>query len=79
MSEVPVSWQRNELSMMFSNDEGKSWTKPIVIAKNYPQAGAWDMKKWLSYPMVFEVKPGVLWITSGFGALKIKMNERDFR
>lgn len=70
--------------MMFSNGEGKSWTKPIVFAKNYPQVestleNAWDMKKWLSYPMVFEVKPGVLWITAGFGALKIKMNERDFR
>jgi len=84
LSEVPVSWQRQELSMMFSNNEGKSWTKPIVIAKNYPYVectleNAWDSKRWLSYPMVFEIKPGVLWITTGHGDLKIKVNERDFR
>ena len=69
---------------MFSNDDGKSWTKPIVLAENYPLVestleNAWDMKKWLSYPKVFEVKPGVLWITTGFGGLKIKMKERDYR
>lgn len=83
LSEVPVSWQRDELSMMLSDDEGKSWTKPTVIAKNHPQIvytpeNAWDSKKWISYPFVFESKPGELWITTGHGGLKIKLNEKDF-
>jgi len=83
LSEVPVSWHREELSMMFSEDEGKSWSKPIIIAKNHLQAkytlaNAWDSKKWLSYPLVFEANPGELWITTGHGGLKIKVNEKDF-
>lgn len=83
LSEVPCSWQREELSMMLSDDEGKSWTKPVVIAKNHLQPkytlqNAWDSKKWLSYPLVFEASPGELWITTGFGGLKIRVNEKDY-
>ena len=73
LSEVPANWQRAELSIMFSDDEGKSWTKPIVISK-VTQEGAQ-----LSYPFVFEAKPGELWITTSFrGNLGIKLKENDF-
>lgn len=83
LSEVPCSWQRDELSMMLSDDDGKSWTKPVIIAKNNPHVeytteNAWDSKKWLSYPFIFEAKPGELWITSGHGGLRIKLNEKDY-
>ena len=83
LSEVPCSWQREELSMMLSDDDGKSWTKPVVIAKNHLQPkytlqNAWDSKIWLTYPLVFEAKPGELWITTYIGGLKIKVNENAF-
>lgn len=73
LSEVPANWQREELSIMFSNDEGKSWTEPKVISK-ITQKGAQ-----LSYPFVFEAKPGELWITTSFmGNLGIRLYENDF-
>ncbi len=83
LAEVPCSWQREELAMMFSDDEGKSWTKPVVIAKSRLQEkctleNAWDSKQWLSYPFVFEPKAGELWITTGHGGLKIRLHEKDY-
>jgi hypothetical protein len=32
-TEFPSSWHREELSIAFSNDDGKTWTKPIVLAR----------------------------------------------
>ena len=49
-----ASWQREELSLAFSEDDAKTWTKPVVIARQ-PGGG-------LSYPFVFERRPGELWI-----------------
>lgn len=71
-SEVATSWQRSELSIMFSNDDGRSWSKPVVIAravKDGLQA---------SYPYIFEARPGLLWITTMFGGLRIQLQEKDF-
>jgi Neuraminidase (sialidase) len=80
-TEVPASWQRDELSLILSADEGKNWTKPAVIAKNYPYmyyiAGN-EMKRMLAYPYIFEAQPGKLWITTGFGSLKIELQERNY-
>ena len=83
LSEVPCSWQREELSMMLSDDDGKNWTKPVVIAKNHLQPkytlqNAWDSKIWLTYPLIFEARPGELWITTYIGGLKIRVNENDY-
>jgi Neuraminidase (sialidase) len=75
LSEVPVSWFRNELSMMFSEDDGKTWTDPVVIAKIVEGGN----QKSLSYPIVFEANPGELWISIIFaGNLRIKLFEKDF-
>jgi sialidase-1 len=72
-SEVPVSNHREELSMMFSNDDGKSWSTPVVIARITKKGTQ------LSYPYIFEAKPGELWITTEFaGNLRIKLYEKDF-
>jgi predicted neuraminidase len=68
-SEVPASNHRKELSIMFSNDDGKTWSNPVVIAKD---------EKRLSYPYMFEVNPGELWITTWQGELRVKINEKDF-
>jgi len=57
-SEFPASWHREELSAMLSDDDGLTWTPPRVIAR---QPGGQ-----LSYPYVFERRPGELWIFAGF-------------
>jgi len=72
-SEVPASNHRGELSIMFSNDDGKSWGRRTVIARTTKEGTQ------LSYPNIFEARPGELWITTGFmGELGIKLLEKDF-
>lgn len=66
-SEKAASWQREEMAASISTDEGKSWSKPTIIAKC---EGAW-----LSYPYVFEAKPGEIWITTMQSQLKINVSE----
>jgi hypothetical protein len=77
-SEVAHSNNREELSVMFSDDDGKTWTKPVVIARVTDKSKI----KNLAYPRVFEAKPGEIWITTtyaGFaGELSIKLHEKDF-
>lgn len=69
-SEVPVSNHRLELSVMFSEDDGKTWTEPVVIARNE--------KGWIAYPYLFEFRPGELWVTTMQGGLRARIYEKDF-
>jgi len=69
-SEVPVSNHRLELSVMFSEDDGKTWTEPVVIARNE--------KGWIAYPYLFELHPGELWVTTMQGGLRARIYEKDF-
>jgi len=73
-SEVPVSNHREELSIMFSDDDGKTWTKPVVIAR------ITEKVKQLTYPQVFEAEPGVIWIITAewAGNLRIRVNEKNY-
>jgi sialidase-1 len=66
---TPASWFRGELSLAFSDDECRTWTKPVVIARS---------PKGLAYPYVFEAAPGELWITTMQGSLHAKLHEADF-
>ena len=68
-SETPVSNHRGELSACLSGDDGKTWTVPVVVAR---QAGAS-----LAYPYVYERKPGELWLTTMQGGIRITLNEAD--
>ncbi|GIV14673.1 MAG: hypothetical protein KatS3mg022_0108 [Armatimonadota bacterium] len=61
-TELPSSWHREELSIAFSEDDGKTWTKPITFAR---QRGGQ-----LSYPYLFERRPGELWVIAGFAFQK---------
>ncbi|MBN2293183.1 MAG: exo-alpha-sialidase [Pirellulales bacterium] len=70
---------REELLLRFSEDDAKTWTKPIVIAR---QKGGQ-----LSYPYMFERRPGEIWVIAGFAfkkgwkdsvPLHLKINEDDF-
>lgn len=70
-SEIQISNHREELSMAFSDDEGKNWSDPVVIAKV-------DASLTLAYPYLFEPTEGELWITTIQGNLRIKLNEKDF-
>ncbi len=69
-SEVPVSNHRLELSIMFSEDDGRTWTEPVVIARN--------KKGWIAYPYLFEARAGELWITTMQGGLRARLWEEDF-
>ena len=55
-SEFPASWHREELSLVLSADDGATWTKPVVVAR---QPGGK-----LCYPFMLERRPGELWITT---------------
>ena len=69
LSEDEASWHREELSVSISEDEGVSWSAPRVIAR--------EKDAWISYPYVFEVSPGQLWILTGQGDLRLRVAERD--
>jgi lysophospholipase L1-like esterase len=62
---------RAELSLAFSSDETVSWSAPVIVAANYG-AGAR-----VSYPYLYERKPGELWITTMQGGLRMKINTAD--
>ena len=71
LSATKASWQREELSLTFSDDDGKSWSKPTVIARL--------KNAWLSYPLILERRPGELWVTTLYReTIAISVCERDF-
>lgn len=78
-TEFPSSWHREELSIAFSEDDARTWTRPIVLAK---QPGGQ-----LSYPYLFERRPGEIWVIAGFAfrqgwkdplPLRLKVDEETF-
>ncbi len=76
-SETPVSNFREELSLMWSDDDGNSWTDPVVVASNI-NSSAKTSARWLSYPYLFENKPGEFWLTTMQGGLRVQFSESDF-
>ena len=70
-SETRASWHRAELALAFSSDDARTWTRPTVIVR---QKGAG-----LSYPYIFERRPGELWITTRFSTrIGLSLKEADF-
>ncbi|MFW5856546.1 MAG: sialidase family protein [Planctomycetota bacterium] len=68
-SATPAKNSRGELSLRFSEDDGKSWTDPVVVARR-------DEGE-LCYPYLFEVEPGVLWITTHRFDLAMRLRVAD--
>lgn len=77
-SEAPASWYREELSLALSEDEGQTWSAPLVLAR---QKGGQ-----LSYPYLFERRAGELWLLAGFAfksgwkeplPLRVKLSESE--
>jgi lysophospholipase L1-like esterase len=62
---------RSELSLAFSEDETATWSKPVIVAANHAPGGR------VSYPYLYERKPGELWITTMQGDLRMKINVAD--
>ena len=69
-SDTPVSNHREELSLAFSDDDGRSWSKPVAVAGRQGQ--------WVSYPYIFEIEPGRLWLTTMQGGLRDVLSEDAF-
>jgi len=62
--------RREELSIAFSDDDGKTWAEPVVIAR--------ERNKRQSYSKVFERRPGELWISTWQGNQFFRLAEKDF-
>lgn len=62
---------REELALALSDDDGKNWSAPVVVAASYGTGGR------VSYPYLYERKPGELWITSMQGGLRMRLNMAD--
>ena len=76
---TPTSNNRQELSIAFSDDDGKTWSDSTVIATVLPDAKGRYPRKEVSYPYVFERRPGEIWLTTWRGAgLRIRLFEADF-
>ncbi len=72
------SGRREQLSMAFSEDDGRTWTEPVVVAYDPMKPGDKEPQHRLSYPYVYERVPGEIWVTTMQGPLRIKLYEDDF-
>jgi hypothetical protein len=70
--------RREQLSMAFSEDDGRTWTEPAVVAYDPMKPGDAEPQHRLAYPYVFEAVPGELWVTTMQGPLRIRLLEDDF-
>ena len=72
-AEVRSSWQRAELSIAFSSDDARSWSKPVVIARK--------SEGQIAYPYMLEPKPGEIWVIARAPQgvpVNIKLDESKF-
>ena len=66
---------REELSLAFSDDECKTWSPPVVIAANYVQPKSGPGRRRVSYPYLYERRPGEFWVTTMQGGLRMKIRQ----
>jgi hypothetical protein len=53
-SQRPASWHRDELSLAFSSDDGRTWSEPRIILRG---------ERLVSYPSAFERREGEIWVS----------------
>ena len=63
--------------MAFSDDECKTWSQPVVIARKTQQPKPGE-RAWLSYAYLFERTPGELWVTTMQGGVRLSLPVADF-
>jgi len=66
---------REELSLAFSDDECKTWSPPVVIAANDVQPKSGRGRRVVSYPYLYERRPGEFWVTTMQGGLRMKIRQ----
>ena len=73
VEDLSYSWirRRNKLSIAFSSDEGETWTEPVVLASTD------DEKIWIAYSIFFEQEPGVFWIATQQGGVRLMIREKN--
>ncbi|MBR4752746.1 MAG: exo-alpha-sialidase [Thermoguttaceae bacterium] len=73
VEDMSYSWikRRNKLSIAFSSDEGETWTEPVVLASTDNE------KIWIAYSIFFEQEPGVFWIATQQGDVRLKIQEKN--
>ncbi len=69
--------RREQLSLAFSEDDGRTWNPPIIVAKDPTLPGDKGPEHRLSYPYAYEHQPGEIWVTTGQGSLRMKIREAD--
>ena len=67
---VPSSWQRREIVLITSCNEGKTWSNPLVIGRIPGDTDS--IGKWLSYASLWEFD-GYLYIVTGQGGLQTRI------
>ncbi|HID24703.1 MAG TPA: hypothetical protein EYP14_20210, partial [Planctomycetaceae bacterium] len=76
--DAPYNYHSREaLSMAVSDDECKTWSKPVVISRRPLRPGEKYYMARQSYPYIYERAPGQLWITTMQGNLRMKINVSD--
>lgn len=73
VEDLSYSWirRRNKLSIAFSSDEGETWTEPVVLASTDNE------KIWIAYSILFEQEPGVFWIATQQGGVRLMIREKN--
>lgn len=68
----PASWHRAELSMAFSDDDCRTWSRPVVLGRDHGVG--------LAYASIFENKPGEVWLGIHLAQppVQIRFDEADF-
>lgn len=75
---VKRAGRREQLSIAFSENDGLTWTTPQVIAIHPVPPGKKEGAYWVSYPYIFEVEPGRLWVSTMQGRFSAALREGDF-
>lgn len=69
---------REELSLAFSSDDGRTWSNPVVVAARHDDpTGRESRIRNVSYPYFYERRPGELWITTMQGNLRMRIAVDD--
>ena len=68
---------REELSIAFSEDECRTWSPRVVIAANYGGPDTRPGGRRVSYPYMYERRPGEFWVTTMQGGLRMKIHQDD--
>ena len=61
----------NYCALATSGDDGKTWSTPTVIASTDNE------KVWIAYAVFFEAEPGVFWICTGQGNVRLQIRAKD--